>query len=1617
MASETAEKKIQLITKVTQLLGERLREDGPLAARFAQNYCDQAYADELLAFAADDLYGALLSHWNLARHRAAGQSTVRVYNPNFDEHGWRSTHTAVEVVSDDLPFLVDSVIMALNRRGVTVHVIIHPVIPIKRSDDGEVRQVFVGGAESSIPRESLIHCQIDRQASSAGLRAIEDEIAKALNDVAVAVADWGAMRSQMVKAHEELVAGELLASPQDVVEVRAFLDWVVHDHFTFLGYREYRLDQQQEETVLLTEPQTGLGILREQGLEDHVSASFAELPPRLRALAWSPELVTLSKASARSTVHRPSHLDYIGVKRFDEKGRVIGEHRFLGLYTHQAYSLRPMQIPLLRHKVQAVLDRSQLITGGHAYRTLQYILDAFPRDDLFQADVDELYAMAMGILKLQERSRLKLFIRVDRFERFVSCLVYVPRERYNTALRERMEHILMVGFNGLSATFTTQFSESVLARVQLHIRTQPGDIPEFSTAELEALLVDAMLSWDDALAAALLESQGESQGNALLQRYASAFPPAYKDDFNPRTAVGDILRLEVLSGEQPLNMHLYRPPEEPHGPLRFKLYGTDQPMALSQVLPMLERLGLTVLTTRPYTITAYGGVHLWIVEFTMVNSAVVEVDVAQVKDIFQDAFARVWRGQMENDAFNWLVLGAGLPWRDVVMLRAYGKYMRQIRMPFSQDYIQQTLITHPAICQLLVQLFHARFDPKLAEEDRKARSAALETASREAIQGVASLDEDRILGRYLDLILATLRCNFFQPSPKPALGHGTDHPFKDYLAFKFDPHQIPELPLPRPMFEIFVYSPRVEGVHLRGGPAARGGLRWSDRREDFRTEVLGLMKAQMVKNAVIVPVGSKGGFVVKRPPSERPALQQEVEACYQTFISGLLDLTDNRRDGETLPPPEVVRYDGDDPYLVVAADKGTATFSDLANAVAAQYDFWLGDAFASGGAQGYDHKKMGITARGAWESVKRHFRELGLDIQNRDDFTVLGIGDMGGDVFGNGMLLSTHIKLVAAFNHLHIFLDPDPDPAVSHRERQRLFALPRSSWSDYDANLISPGGGIYLRTAKTIPLSPQVKARFGLRVDSLTPTQLIHALLKAQVDLLWNGGIGTYVKAGSETHNDVGDKANDALRIDGAELGARVVGEGGNLGLTQLGRIEYAQKGGKVFTDAIDNCGGVNCSDHEVNIKILLAQVVGQGDMTEKQRNQLLAAMTDEVAGLVLRQNYLQPQAISLTASIAPKLLGGHARVIRALERAGLLDRTLEYLPSDEEIQARGAAGKGLTAPELAVLLAHGKIHLFQALIASDVPEDPYLQRDLMMYFPTPLRERFAEVMGQHPLGREIIATFITNSVLNRMGSAFVFQVQEDVGADIATIARAYTAAREIFAARVLWREIEALDNQVPAAVQGEMHLYTRRLLERACVWLLRRRRPPLAIEAIYHEYQPGVADLAEALSAVLAGDDLATMEAARLRWVEQGAPEALAQRVVSLEALYSALDIIDVARDAELPPQAVALIYFRLASVLHLNWLRASINGLKTENHWQVRAQAAQLSALYDHTRELTAEVLKATANSDTPDKRLEQWLERKGESVERCLGVFADLRASDQLDVAMLSVALRELNQLALA
>ncbi|MGA8258936.1 MAG: NAD-glutamate dehydrogenase [Arenicellales bacterium] len=1591
-----------------QKLLEQILREAPREAvfagveRFLKRYFSDVPPEDMLERDVDSLRAMAVGHAEFGHRRKPDQPLIRIFNPTIATHGWQSTHTIVEVVTDDMPFLVDSVGMALNRRNLTIHLTIHPLIRVLRDDEGNLLE-FVDHTAEGGRAESYLHVEIDCETAEKTLKDIKADLEKVLHDVSSAVEDWKPILDRIPRVQQEMAAAPSALDPDEVSEASEFLSWLADNNFTFLGYREY--DLTTEETggdVLRIVPKSGLGILRERD-DQEVSLSFSELPPDLQRLAREPRILTLTKGIARSTVHRPGYLDYVGIKRFDEEGNVVGEFRFMGLYTSRVYACEPYEIPVIRRKLQYVTDRSGLKRHGHADKTLQTILQEYPRDELIQISADQLYQHAIGILNLQERQRLRLFTRLDPYRRFVSCIIFVPRERYDTRMRKRFEEILMDAFNGTRSEFDVRFGESVLARVHLLVHTDPKVELDVDFKALEFELAQAALSWREKLGSALKNQYGEETGNQLLRRYQEAFPAGYQEEFSAALAVRDIMALEKLAGGKTIEMDLYRVPGDAPHTLRLRVYQADDPIPLSDILPMLENMGLRVIAERPYRLRLKD-THAWIHDFRMATRGETRANPQEVVGRFSETLVGVYQGEIENDGFNRLVLEAGLDWRQAMTLRALCRYLIQLRAPFSQSYIESTLAHNGPIARALVELFEARFNPHQprGEEHLEELKANIEGMINE----VSSLDEDRILSLYLSVILATLRTNYYQKDDEGKL--------PAYLVIKLSPEHINAAPRPRPKFEIFVYAPWVEGVHLRGGKVARGGLRWSDRREDFRTEILGLMKAQMVKNAVIVPVGAKGGFVVKQPPSNPEALKDEVVRCYSTLIQGLLDLTDNRIDGEIVPPKNTVRYDDDDPYLVVAADKGTATFSDIANGIAIRNNFWLGDAFASGGSAGYDHKAMGITARGAWESVKRSFRELGKDIQS-EPFTVIGIGDMGGDVFGNGMLLSRQIKLLAAFNHLHIFIDPDPDPETSFRERERLFKLPRSSWRDYDSALISEGGGVYDRSAKSITLSQQARDALGIEQTVLTPNELMSAILKAPVDLFWNGGIGTFVKSRHETHADAGDRANDPIRADGAALRCKVIGEGGNLGCTQLGRIEFARNGGLVYTDSIDNSGGVDCSDHEVNIKTLLGQVIADGEMDMDERNALLRDMTDEVAALVLNNNYRQTQAISISNYQRRERFDSYVRLMRAMERKGLLDRGLEYLPDNDAIRERQSEGEGFCRPELAILLSYVKIDVYQRLLASAAPEDPWLSTDLQSYFPKVLSERYEPAMESHPLRREIIATHLTNSLVNSAGYTLVHRYCDELGYSIDNLVRAYAAARDIFDLPSYRGDIESLDNKVSTAVQIEMHLEGGRLIERAAAWLLQNVALPLDISKIVEHFQSGIQDIRSKLYDLVVEPHREALNAKAAQLEEQGVPTEVAKTSASLGALLSSLDIIEAASSSRKDLHQIARLYFQLGDQFNLYWLREQLAKLEVERHWQRRAQDGLYWDLYRYQHLLTMDVANAAGDGLADvDGAIGNWISHNQDRHDRLRIVLSELRDTDKPDFSMITVGARELKGL---
>ena len=1591
-----------ILDNVCKLIQKKVRADNVLLVeKFAKALYSNMSKEDLANRNDSDLYGAALSLWNSLEKNTTDDAVIRVFNPEVAKDGWQSSHTIVEIITKDMPFLVDSVRMAMTRENIASHLLLHCPLKIKRDENAKISGLSNLKAEQeSSSTKTVFFIEIDRQTDSSVIESFKKELESVLVDVSVAVDDWQPIRKKLIAVTKELPKRHHNKSKDEVSETTEFLDWLAKDNFTLMGYREYELSPVQGDYQLKGKMDTSLGLMK-NSTEEHTRL-LSELPEVARQEARSSNLLILTKTNSVSRVHRPAYIDYVGIKRFDDEGNVIGEDRFIGLFSSSFYNNSATDVPVLKSKINRIMEMCDFAKGTHAYKAVLNILETYPRDELVQARESELLEVAMGVLQVQERDMCRLFVRKDAYGRFLSCMVYVPRERYNTALRRETQDILANAFNSDDKVeFTTYFSESTLARTHYTVRVTDNKI-EYNVKDIENNLVEAARTWEDKLQSALLESAGEARGNDLNRKYCNAFARSYKDEVLPSAAVVDIEKLELLSDENKLEMLFYRPQEEANSNIvRLSLFHKDEPIHLSDVMPMLENFGLRVVGETPYSVKTSDGRINWIMDFSMLIDSKGMADFDKISARFRAALTNVWGNRLENDGFNRLVLMGGLTGREASILRAYAKYMRQIGVTFSQSYIESTFANYPNIAAQIVNLFAKKFSVK-----SPASAKTLEKLSTQIyleLENVANLDDDRIIRLYVDMIVATLRTNYFQ---KDDAGQ-----FKSYVSFKIQPSLIPDVPLPLPAFEIFVYSPRVEGVHLRYGKVARGGLRWSDRREDFRTEVLGLVKAQQVKNTVIVPVGSKGGFVCKQLPTEREAFIKEGQECYKIFIRGLLDITDNIERGEIVPARDVVRHDEDDAYLVVAADKGTATFSDIANGIANEYNFWLGDAFASGGSVGYDHKKMGITAKGAWESVKRHFREMDIDCQTTD-FTVVAIGDMAGDVFGNGMLLSKHIRLQVAFNHMHIFVDPNPDAATSYPERERLFNMPRSSWEDYNKELISAGGGVFSRAAKSITLSPEMKKMLGTKKASMTPNELMKASLMMEFDLLWNGGIGTYIKNSKETDADVGDRANDALRINGRDLGAKIIGEGGNLGATQLGRVEFAAKGGRVNTDFIDNVGGVACSDNEVNIKILLNGLVAEGDLTRKQRDELLYSMTDEVSELVLKDCYRQTHTISITQSKGTSTLKEKIRFIHALEKDGKLNRAIEFIPSDEELAERAAAGKDLTRPELSVLVSYAKMVLKESLVSDEITENPYYRQLLVKSFPRPLREKFNDAMNNHPLRKEIIATKLANSIVNDMGLNFMVRMHEETGANEAEIAMCYSIASEIFEMRETWSSISALDNKIPAAVQTEMLYQLRRTVRRATRWFLRHRNKSQTIEQGIEFFAPTFKDLSDNLNTYMIEkeNDRIVIEANKL--IDAGVPTDIANRIVSLSSLFSVMDLAEVANSSGKSISMVSNTYFKLGARMGLHWFLEQITKQPVANHWQALARSSYREELDWQQRTLSEVVLNSFEGDESDvDSQIDEWMDSQDLLLQRWKQMLAEFKTSQSHDFAKFSVALREL------
>jgi glutamate dehydrogenase len=1588
-----------LIEAATALLAER-RPDIP--PNFVVDLFGRTAAEDLLRYQADEL--ALLAEqaFALLANRKPAEPVIRLHSPGAAAAGALKHVSVLEIVNDDMPFLVDSVMGELTDRGIDIHLVAHPVFTVRRDAAG--RWMGFDRPAPGALRESFIHIHVHRIDDEHRRNEIIAGLEQVLADIRLVVQDWRPMLARVREVITDIDINPPPLPADEVAEAIQFLEWLVNNNFTLLGVREYALTGKEHALDPVFE--TGLGIMRRPEMRMlKRGGELLEFTPEILAFLQEPKALIITKAAVRSRVHRRVHMDYVGVKRYDQDDELVGECRIVGLFTSTAYTRSARSIPYLRRKIDTVIARAGFDPEGHSGKELVNVLETYPRDELFQIDEDTLYQSALTILQLEERPRVRVLPRRDRFDRFVSVLVYVPRDRHSSDVRKEIGDYLARIYKGHVSAYYPYFAEGPLVRIHIIIGRIEGETPNPSHAELEQAVSNIVLTWTDRLKQLLEEEFDPGKARALFERYGTAFSDGYREVYGAKEAVADLRVIEGLTPDRPFGVDFHRRSSEDTNGIGLKILSHGRPIPLSERVPVLENMGFRVVDERTYKI-AIGTAEepdVWFHDMLLESADGVAVDLDQAGPRLETAFLVVMGGGAENDGYNALVLTAGLHWREVALVRAISRFLRQIRVPFSQDYMWATLRRHGAIAADIVRLFQTRFDPRLNADERARRETEIYSGVAAALGGVSSLDEDRILRHFVNAVQSAIRTNFYQldaaGQPKPL------------IAIKYASRKLDGAPLPQPLYEIFVYSPRVEGVHLRFGKVARGGIRWSDRPQDFRTEVLGLVKAQQVKNAVIVPVGAKGGFVPKLPPKggARDAVQAEGTEAYRLFISTLLDITDNLAEG-VAPPSDVVRHDDDDPYLVVAADKGTATFSDIANSISQEHRFWLDDAFASGGSAGYDHKKMGITARGAWEAVKRHFREMDVDI-TATPFTVAGIGDMSGDVFGNGMLREHTIRLVAAFDHRDIFIDPSPDPARSFAERERLFALPRSSWQDYDKALISPGGGVFSRAAKEIRLTPEMQALLGIAAEAANPQQVMNAILKMPADLLWFGGIGTYVRASGETDEAVGDRANDAIRVTGADLRCKVIGEGANLGMTQRGRVEAALRGVRLNTDAIDNSAGVNTSDVEVNIKIALSIPERDGRLTRPERNALLAEMTDEVAALVLRNNYLQTLALSLAERRGLDDLGFHQRLMQTLETRSQLDRAVEFLPDDMEIGERRRRAQPLTRPELAVLLAYAKLSLHADLLDSSVPDDPYLARELGRYFPKILGERFADALENHRLRRDIIATQLSNSMINRGGPSLVTRLADQTGAAPARIAAAFAAVRDSYGMTALNGEIDALDAKIAGKVQLDLYAAIEDLLLDRLVWFLRNIDLTQGLAAIVEHYRDGIAAVAAALEGAVSPEAAAARSARTAELQLAGVPPDLASRIAELAVLSAAPDIVLVAERAGKPVAEVTATYFAAESFFRLDRIAHAARSVPVSDYFDRLALDRALDSIGDAERRIAADMLVDGASGPGA---VEAWVAPRRAEVDRIRTAVHEIAGSG-LTLSKLSVAASLLNDLA--
>jgi glutamate dehydrogenase len=1604
--NKTKDIRQSIINSVIELLSKKESSETLINLKVILNhYCHDENITELRRQTTEDRCGSILCLWQIMHNIEKNRFKIRVYNTNPHEHNWYSTHSVIEIISEDTPFLLSSILLELNNRDLQVYSLFHPVINVKRSKTGKlisIKEKNNNTKDANYSPEVLIRIEIDKQNDTEELSKIKSAIANVINEVYQVVDDWNNMRAKLIEA-SEWYKSTLVASKENerTKENIDFLKWIADDNFLFLGFKYSNIIKEKNKYIFKDDETSTLGLLCEklQNCLNNQNSYYL-----LKSNEKNNSILAISKSTNKSTIHRPGYLDYIGVKKLNNQGEIIGEWQFWGLFSSVAYNTPIDRIPLVRKKVIKILESTNYAPRSHQGQALKHLLNNYPRDELLQADITDLQLAMKGIIESQERKRLKVVARKDNYCKFISVVLYIPRDKFNTELRVGINDILLKEFMGDSTDFSVKLTESLLAQLHFIVHSENVKNLKIDTERLEELINEKMLTWNDHLNKAFLEIFGEATGSKLRRKYSQSFPEAYKEDVNPRQAIMDITKFESLVGKDDINTTICRPISD-FNYWQFRVAGTGKMFALSDVLPILDKIGVRVINARSYSINPkITKNNYWLINFVIELADENCLNDKYVRDQLHQVFVRTWKQQIQNDGFNAFVLLCGLSWKQIVIIRALAKYLLQLQVPFSQSYMQKVLKANSNATKTIIDLFEIKFDPNITE-DRNTKIASAKDKIQKILDDIENLDEDRILRYFISVVDATVRTNAYKQQ-------GDKSEFK-YLSFKIKPTDIPISPLPRPMFEIFVYSPYFEGIHMRSSKVARGGIRWSDRREDFRTEILGLVKAQMIKNAVIVPHGAKGGFVLKKPTTamNRDEILEEGIKRYKQFISGLLDLTDNLIDGKIISDQHLVKYDDDDPYLVVAADKGTATFSDIANEISLSYNFWLGDAFASGGSQGYDHKKMGITARGAWESVKCLFMEIDINTQ-KQNISVVGIGDMSGDVFGNGMLLSKTIKLIAAFNHRHIFIDPNPDAATSYQERKRLFEMPRSSWDNYDKKLISKGGGIYSRQSKKIELSTEAKKVLQITSDFLTPNEVIQAILKAPVDLLWNGGIGTYIKSSTEDNADVGDVANDSLRINAKDINAKVVGEGGNLGLTQKSRIEFAKNKGLINTDAVDNSAGVDCSDHEVNIKILLNEVVRNGDYTLKQRNKLLVKMTEEVGNLVLEHNRLQILRLSLSRFQNLYYFNDHRFMIRDLENEGRLNRTLDCLPEDAELKTLGKTAQGLTQPEISILLSHVKMELSEDLAKHDITNMPILSEKLTEYFPKPIREQFSKNIYSHPLKNEILGTHVANEVCNRMGAAFVYRLQHETRATKIDCVRAYLAVIEILSIKNIWNELESLGNKVAFSVYAAELFRIQRQIEKSCIWLLGQMER-MDINQLITLYKPSVQQVAKLLPELLGENDCERLDVWSGELQAAGVPSKLASYCAGLRYLYYSFFITQIADTCDVSIECAAHIFFALEDKLSLAWVREIVRHLPVSDLWKRKAVSALHSQIDRALAKNCISILRSTSEKNIT-QQLEHWEHTNKDRLKIWNSTIAEVKSSSEKNFSMMSVAIQELAML---